>query len=201
MSAGRLVLGLGIGAAAIGLLLRRSSQSSESPSLPRARKNLTLKTHHPMSNITLEQKLQTLEPSTREFARNLIAWAATQGIQAKLGETYRSWEDQKKVDPNRTAIKPGQYSWHAVGRAFHLVITRPDGKLDMPAYKIVGQEANRRGGKWLGGHVIISASGKPFVDTAHFEYHPEFKSLSAYRGTAIAQQELAAANQRAQAAV
>ena len=171
---GRILIGIGIGIAALATVFRKSNL------MP-----------------TENQKFEHLEPSTRLFAQSLIEWAKSKGMKIRLGETYRSWQDQLKVDPSRTAIKPGEFGWHSVGRAFHLVITGPNGKLDEGAYKTVGEEARRRGGVWFGDRVLRSSSGKPFIDLAHFEYHPEWKSLSAYRGTPAAQQELALAEQRA----
>lgn len=143
------------------------------------------------------RRLKTLEPSTAEFVRGVLAWCRERGIPALLGETHRSYEDQQKqIEEGRSAIKEGQTGWHQYGRAFHLVILDPKTKLlDEPAYKKVGEEVRRRGGEWLGDRELKTNRGK-VVDLAHFEYHPGLV-LSRYRGTALAQREMRRAEKMA----
>lgn len=155
----------------------------------------------PVFSMTSDQKaiekkrLLVLEPSTQEFVRGILIWARAQGIPALLGETYVSPEDAKKIPASRTAITPGRLDWHQVGRAFHLIIKDGHGQLDKNAYKTVGDEVRRRGGVWLGDHVIHGPGGD-FVDLAHYEYHPGLV-LWQYRKSPLATRELAQAEKRA----
>ena len=73
----------------------------------------------------------------------------------------------------------------------------PDGhgQLDKTAYAIVGDEVRKRGGVWLGDHVIHGPGGS-FVDLAHYEYHPGLV-LAEYRKSPLATRELAQAEKRA----
>lgn len=143
----------------------------------------------------LERKnLKLLEPSTAEFAKSIVIWARSNGIPASVGETYRSSEDQANIPEGRTGIKPGDISWHQVGRAFHLIIKDAKGQLDTAAYKTVGDEVTKRGGVWLGDRVIKTPKGS-FVDLAHFEYHPGL-ALSSYRRSPLAVRELSQAEKR-----
>jgi hypothetical protein len=192
----RILLILGLGLAA--LLSGRGRRA-----LPAARRSPGEASPDPPDRGSLGQRMlaarrmAVLEPSTRVFAKAVLDWCRENGIPATLGETYRSWADQDRIDPARTGIAPGEFGWHSVGRAFHLVLRRPDGSLDEGAYRRVGAEVRRRGGAWMGDRVMRSRSGKPFVDLAHFEYHPGWSRLSQYRGTALAERELAEAERRA----
>ena len=144
-----------------------------------------------------ERRLRTLEPSTRRFVESVLAWARASGVPAVLGETHRSLAEQVRAEEEgRSAIREGQTGWHQYGRAFHLVILAPGTKLlDEDAYRKVGAEVRRRGGEWLGDRVLVTKRGE-VQDLAHFEYHPGLR-LSTFRGTALAQRELAAAERRA----
>jgi hypothetical protein len=155
----------------------------------------------PAVTMTANQKAQEkknlalLEPSTAAFVKEILVWARANGINALLGETYRSEEDAKKISPTRTAITPGKLDWHQVGRAFHLILKDSHGQLDKAAYQTVGTEVRKRGGEWLGDHVIHGPGGN-FVDLAHFEYHPGLV-LWQYRKSPLATRELALAEKRA----
>ena len=184
---GKILFGLGAGLMTLVAICFRRGTQPALPSFPG--EDLRRRT------ATAASRLAALEPSTRAFARAIISWARERGIPAYLGLTYRGAEEE--VDPDTTALAPGAFGWHSVGRAFHLDIRENDGKFDRSAYAIVGAEVRRRGGAWLGDRTMISRSGKPFLDLAHFEYHPGFKKLVQYRGTALAKKELAAAEQRA----
>ena len=142
-----------------------------------------------------KKNLALLEPSTAAFVKGILTWARANGIRAYLGETYRSAEAEKNLDPRRTAITPGKLSWHQVGRAFHLILKDPKGQLDKDAYKVVGAEVRRRGGEWLGDYVIHGPAGD-FVDLAHFEYHPGLV-LWQYRTSPLATREVTQAAKRA----
>jgi hypothetical protein len=96
---------------------------------------------------------------------------------------------------NRTGIKRGKIGWHQVGRAFHIVVRDVRGKIDRSAYRPIGDEAERRGGVWLGRKLLQTPAG-PVDDFAHFEYHPGL-TLGLYRDTALAARELASAERRA----
>ena len=144
-----------------------------------------------------ERRLKTLEPSTRTFVESVLAWARGNGIPAVRGETPRSMAEQVRAEEEgRSAIREGQTGWHQYGRAFHLVILAPGTRLlDEDAYRKVGAEVRRRGGEWLGDRTLVTSRGQ-VQDLAHFEFHPGLK-LSTFRGTALAQRELAAAEKRA----
>ena len=86
----------------------------------------------PEDRVLEQKRLLTLEPSTQVFVREILIWARANGIPATLGETYRSPEDQDKVDPLFTAVPKGQIGWHQVGRAFHIVIRDPQGHVAGP---------------------------------------------------------------------
>jgi hypothetical protein len=150
----------------------------------------------PLSFSSPERKnLLLLEPSTRAFAVGLIAWAREHGIAARLSETWRSEADQKEaIAQGKSGITPGKIGWHQVGRAFHLVILRPDKKLDLEAYRRVGLEARARGGEWLGDKPIKTSKGI-IIDTAHFEFHPGL-SIGPYRKSPLAAKELSEALKR-----
>jgi hypothetical protein len=142
-----------------------------------------------------KKNLALLEPSTAAFVKGILIWARTNGIPALLGETYRSEEEAKKISPTRTAITPGKLDWHQVGRAFHLILKDKNGQLDKEMYRIVGEEVRKRGGIWLGDHVIHGPAGD-FVDLAHYEYHPGLV-LWQYRKSPLAAKEVAMAEKRA----
>ena len=142
-----------------------------------------------------KKNLALLEPSTAEFVRGILTWARANGIPALLGETYRSEEAERNLDPRLTAITPGKLSWHQVGRAFHLILKGKNGQLDKGMYATVGEEVRKRGGVWLGDHVIHGPGGD-FVDLAHFEYHPGL-TLWQYRKSPLAAKEVAMAEKRA----
>lgn len=144
-----------------------------------------------------ERRLKTLEPSTKEHVLGVLAWARSQGYQALLGETHRSFEDQQtQIKEGRSAIPEGQTGWHQYGRAYHLVVVDPRTKLlDEAAYQKIGEEVRRRGGEWLGDRLLNTSKGK-VRDLAHFEYHPGLR-LSSYRGTALARREMARAEKMA----
>jgi len=137
-------------------------------------------------------------PVTQEFVRSILGWARSRGIPCILGETHRSLADQIEMSrQGKTAVPEGQTGWHQYGRAFHLVIYKPNTKqLDPMAYKLVGEEVRRRGGDWLGDRLLKTSKGEMFQDLAHFEYHPGLH-LSSYRGSALARQELAMTEKRA----
>lgn len=143
------------------------------------------------------RRMRTLEPSTKVFVAEILAWARASGIPAVLGETHRSPEEQaRQAREGRTAIPEGQAGWHQYGRAFHLVIVDPRTRLlDEPAYERVGAEVRRRGGEWLGDKILKTSRGE-VRDLAHFEYHPGLR-LSSFRATTQARKELASAERRA----
>jgi hypothetical protein len=62
-------------------------------------------------------------------------------------------------------------------------------------YQTVGEEVRKRGGVWLGDHVIHGPGGD-FVDLAHFEYHPGL-TMWQYRKSPLAAKEVAMAEKRA----
>ena len=162
------------------------------PNVPRVTPTFTMNAYQKGQE---KKNLALLEPSTAEFVKGILLWARSNGIPALLGETYRSEEEAKKISPTRTAITPGKLDWHQVGRAFHLILKGPNGQLDKSMYQTVGEEVRKRGGVWLGDHVIHGPAGD-FVDLAHFEYHPGLV-LWQYRKSPLASKEVAMAEKRA----
>jgi hypothetical protein len=182
----------------LGLLVvnRLRGRADDAPLLDPGVPSLTPSVEMSASEHSTEQRnLRLLEPSTAAFARSVVTWARSNGIRAMVGETYRSLAAQMALPEGRTAVEPGKIGWHQVGRAFHLVLRTPGGKLDRDAYRKVGDYVESRGGVWLGRKPLLTPTG-PVEDLAHFEYHPGMK-LSRYRGSAQAARELAAAEQRA----
>ena len=143
--------------------------------------------------------LKLLEPSTRTHVVEVIGWARSKGIPAKLSTQsviYTPETAAKHYAEGRSGIAPGRIDWHQVGRAYHLVIIDPETKkLDKAAYAVVGKYVRSQGGEWLGDKTIITPKG-PIQDLAHYEYHPGF-SIAEYRKLPLAQVELKAAQSRA----
>jgi hypothetical protein len=153
----------------------------------------------PLTFSASESKaLKLLEPSTRAFVIDVVGWARSKGIPAKLSSQsviYTQEDSAKHFAEGRSGIAPGRLDWHNVGRAFHLVIMDAAGKYDLPAYERVGAYVRSKGGEWLGDKVIMTPKGK-IVDTAHYEYHPGF-DITTYRKSALAATEYAQAQARA----
>lgn len=152
----------------------------------------------PLDFTPTERKvLKLLEPSTASFAVNLVGWARQKGIPARLSHTaiYSPEDVEKNYNKGRSSIAPDRLSWHSVGRAFHLVINRPDGSLDKDAYARVGAYARTQGGDWLGDKPIKTTKGIIY-DTAHYEYHPGI-DIANYRKSPIALREYDQAQKRA----
>jgi hypothetical protein len=152
----------------------------------------------PLEFTKAESKaLKLLEPSTRTFVIDVIGWARSKGLPVKLSTQaviYTPEDSAKHFAEGRSGIGPGRLDWHNVGRAFHLVIMK-NGTYDLPAYARVGAYVRSRGGEWLGDKVIMTPKGK-IVDTAHYEYHPDF-DLPSYRKSQLAITEYAQAQARA----
>lgn len=152
----------------------------------------------PLDFTATERKtLKILEPSTAAHAVELVGWARSQGIPARVSHTavYTPEEAAKHYQEGRSGIKPGALSWHSVGRAFHLVILNAAGEPDETAYAIVGRHSRELGGEWLGDKPIKTTKGILF-DTAHFEYHPGM-DIGSYRKSDMARREFAQAQKRA----
>ena len=146
---------------------------------------------------TERRTLKILKPSTATFAVELVGWSRQHGIPARLSHTavYTDEDMAEHYRAGRSGIKPGRLSWHSVGRAFHLVIVRPDGSLDKDAYAVVGRHAREQGGDWLGDRPVKTVKGVLY-DTAHFEYHPNM-DIGSYRKSALAVREYEKAQERA----
>lgn len=150
----------------------------------------------PLPQATAEKrKLLLLEPGTRKLAEHLLEWSRARGVRTYLGETYRSLADQMKIPEDKTGITRGKIGWHQVGRAFHLILKTPRGAIFKDAYPALGDEAERRGGVWLGRTPLMTPKG-PVTDLAHFEYHPGI-SIGRYRRSNQADREMASAAKRA----
>ena len=153
----------------------------------------------PLTFSPAESKaLKLLEPSTRAFVVEVIGWARQKGIPAKLSSQsviYTPEMSEKFYNEGGSSIAPGRLDWHNVGRAFHLAIFDANKQYDKPAYARIGAYVRSKGGEWLGDKVLYSKKG-PFIDTAHYEYHPGF-DLATYRKSQLAKTEYAQAQARA----
>ena len=177
------------------LLLRRETDSDYSIDLPGDAKRAVLQLSFSPAEI---KSLKLLEPSTRVHVVEVIGWARSKGIPAKLSTNviYSPDEAAKHYAEGRSGIAPGRLDWHQVGRAYHLVILDPTTRqLDKDAYARVGAFVRSRGGEWLGDKVIQTPRG-PIVDTAHYEYHPDW-DIATYRKMPLAQAEFKKAQARA----
>jgi len=154
----------------------------------------------PMDFTTTERKtLKILEPTTAAHAVNVVGWARSQGIPAKLSHTavYTPEDSTKYYEKGGSSIKPGRLDWHNVGRAFHIIIPPyPDGPPDLELYARLGQYARSQGGEWLGDKPFKNSKGQTIYDTAHFEYHPGV-DIATYRQSKLAETEFAQAQKRA----
>jgi len=143
--------------------------------------------------------LKLLEPSTREHVIEVIGWARSKGIPAKLSTQsviYSPADAEKHYREGRSGIAPGRLDWHQVGRAYHLVIVNPATRqLDEEAYARVGSHVRSVGGEWLGDKIIRTSKGT-IRDLAHYEYHPDW-NIATYRKLPLAQVEYQKAQQRA----
>src|ERR1700690_1297912 len=152
----------------------------------------------PLDFTATERKvLKQLEPTTAAFAVNLIGWARSQGIPARLSHTaiYSPKDTTEAYEKGLSQIQPGKLDWHNVGRAIHVVVARPDGSVDVAAYPPLGAYTRPQGGEWLGDKPIKGKFGVIY-DTVHFEYHPGMK-LGDYRKSDLARREFAQAQKRA----
>jgi len=143
--------------------------------------------------------LKLLEPSTRTHVVEVIGWARSKGIPARLftqNIIYTPADSAKAYEDGRSGIVPGRIDWHQVGRAYHLIITDPTTKKqDRRALAQVAEYVRNRGGDWLGDKTIMS-KGRPVIDLSHYEYHPDW-NISTYRKLPIAQIEYQRAQARA----
>ena len=152
----------------------------------------------PLDFTATERKtLKILEPGTAAHAVNVVGWARSQGIPARLSHVavYTPAESAAHYEGGRSGIKPGRLDWHNVGRAFHVVLPAlSNGEPDREAYAKIGAYARSQGGEWLGDKPIRTVKGILY-DTAHFEYHPGV-DIATYRQSKLAEQELAQAQKR-----
>ena len=143
--------------------------------------------------------LKLLEPSTQAHVVEVIGWARSKGIPARLSTQaviYTPEDSAKHYAEGRSSIAPGRLSWHQVGRAYHLVIVDPrTKKLDEPAYAVVAEHVRKLGGEWLGDKVIVTPKGR-VRDLAHYEFHPSW-DIATYRKMPLAQVEYRKAQERA----
>lgn len=143
--------------------------------------------------------LKLLESSTRSHVIEVIGWARSHGIPARLSTQaviYTPEVAATHYQEGRSGIAPGRLDWHQVGRAYHLVIVDPKTrKLDEPAYALVATFVRSVGGEWLGDKIIVTPKGK-IKDLAHYEFHPDW-DIATYRKMPLAQVEYQKAQQRA----
>ena len=176
---------------AFDLLLQKETDSNWSRGTP---------TVLPLEFSSAESRaLKLLEPSTRAHVVEVIGWARSRGIPAKLSTQaviYSPAEAERHYREGRSGIAPGRLDWHQVGRAYHLVILNPATRqLDEPAYARIATFVRSIGGERLGDKVIITPKGK-IRDLAHYEYHPDW-DIATYRKMPLAQVEYQKAQDRA----
>jgi hypothetical protein len=178
------------------LLLRDDTDADWSINLPGRDKRKPLDMAFSQAEI---RALNLLEPSTRTHVIDVIGWARSKGIPARLftqGIIYTPEDAAKHYNEGRSGIAPGRLDWHQVGRAYHLIILNPTTKKqDEPSFAQVAEYVRRKGGEWLGDKIIMTPKG-PIKDLAHFEYHPDW-NIATYRKLPIAQVEYQRAQARA----
>lgn len=113
-----------------------------------------------------------LTPWTGQLIEELLGFAASKGISAKVVSTLRSCSQQNALwDQGRGGAGPivtdakGCQSWHVWGRAADLVIDGP-----LSDYAVLGDQWKRWGGVWGGDF--------PIGDFGHFEWHPGIAHVS-----------------------
>lgn len=104
--------------------------------------------------------LSTLTRDTRSAVERLLAFAESQGIEARITSSRRSCAEQDALSDEVTGVR-GCRSWHVHGRAVDLYL----GRWDPEPYALLGAEWKRLGGVWGGDF-------KNIKDYAHFEWHP-----------------------------
>lgn len=110
-----------------------------------------------------------LEPSTREFVREVLARARAAGLAPRLTSGRRSCAEQNRLyAQGRTAPGAivtharGCQSWHVAGRAVDVTL---GASAPASEYAKIGAIGKELGGKWGGDF-------PGFPDLGHLEYHP-----------------------------
>ncbi len=153
------------------------------------RKRLAALRKRPWHSLTEAQRLALLTSDVQRVAVELVRQLRVRGYDARLGETYRDEEGQRrKFEDGRSAIR--DLGWHTLGRAFHVLIVDKDGKIDEKAYDVAGRIARGLGVIWKGDRLLKNKYGQPLRDLAHFEYHPGMTLAQARR--AVAKQRMPA---------
>jgi len=105
-----------------------------------------------------------LTPWMEQEVAQLLAYAASQGINAHVSAGLRTCAEQNAIYEGgagvATTVK-GCDSWHVWGRAVDLVIDGP-----FSDYAVLGAEWKRMGGVWGGDWKVPD-------DPGHFEWHPD----------------------------
>lgn len=125
----------------------------------------------PWNDLTESERLELLTPDTQKVAVEMIRRLKALGLDARLGETYRDEEGQRaKFEAGKSSIR--DLGWHTMGKAFHIIIVGPDGKVLESAYPTAGKLATELGAIWKGDQILHNKYGQEYRDLAHFEYHP-----------------------------
>lgn len=142
----------------------------------------------PITTLTFddrtEKNLATLSPTTREVARLFLRQVREAGINAKIIDGTRTYEEQDaKYEQGRS--KPGEivtnarggYSWHNFGVAFDIGIFDSEGKYleESKLYADAGKIGRELGLEWGG-----DWKGR-LVDEPHYQYNPNRYSLATAR--------------------
>ena len=131
-----------------------------------------------------EKNIATLKPEVQVLARRLIELAKAEGINAKVIDGSRTYEQQNKLyamgrtKPGRIVTKAkGGYSWHNFGLAFDVGIFDPSGEHyyeESRAYAEVGRIGKSLGLEWGG-------DWEDFQDEPHFQKNPKGYTLAQIR--------------------
>jgi len=99
-----------------------------------------------------DYKLATLDPSGREAARSLVAYARSYGLPVVVVSAYRSPAEQEALTPGRGLYKASvQGSRHVQRRAFDLGISGYRWQDVNPEYfRWLGSVWKYLGGRWGG---------------------------------------------------
>ena len=131
-----------------------------------------------------EKNIATLKPEVQVLARRLIELAKAEGINAKVIDGSRTYEQQNRLyamgrtKPGKIVTKArGGQSKHNFGIAFDVGIFDPSGEHyygESRAYSEVGRIGKELGLSWGG-------DWTDFVDEPHFEMNPKGYSLAQIR--------------------
>lgn len=123
----------------------------------------------------MSRQFEDLQPIFQPIARAILGEARRRGIDARLGDTWRTRPEQAAREAaGDSKVKLG---WHNVGLAFDFLIFRggryiADG--NDPQYAEVGEIGRSKGCVWGGDWDIRPDIPGKQRDAGHLEWHPGF---------------------------